>query len=49
MDMNFGEDIIQTSISGANNSTGIGSQGPSDVLGINPLVIVLWESWEGAV
>lgn len=33
MAMNFDGDIIQTSISGANNSTGIGSQGSSAVPG----------------
>lgn len=49
MDMNFGGDIIQPTTSGTNNSTGIGSQGSSAVQGINPLVIALWECWEGAI
>lgn len=44
MDMNFGGDVIQPTTSGTNNGTGIGSQGPSSLPGINTLVIVLWGS-----
>lgn len=48
MDVNFGGDTIEPTSGGTNSSTGMCSQGPSAVPGINPLVIVLWKVWEGA-